>query len=104
MLCVESEVCECLVGLCHLVGIFLLLEGATGGVHGIHDLAGKTLTHFYSVSWEGAVPTWTDAFEEEFAKRAGFGIKEFLPVLAGWKMPDGKGAEILKKYRSWTHK
>lgn len=65
----------------------------------IGELAGKTLTHFYSVSWEGAVPTWTDAFEEEFAKRAGFGIKEFLPVLAGWKMPDGKGAEILKKYR-----
>ena len=27
-------------------------------------LAGKTLTHFYSVSWEGAVPTWTFALGE----------------------------------------
>ena len=25
------------------------------------ELAGKTLTHFYSVSWEGAIPTWTPA-------------------------------------------
>ena len=25
-------------------------------------LVGKTLTHFYSVSWEGAIPTWTIGF------------------------------------------
>ena len=28
-------------------------------LHDAGPLAGKTLTHFYSVSWEGAAPTWT---------------------------------------------
>ena len=46
-------------------------------------LAGKTLTHFYSVSWEGAVPTWTLGFEKEFAKYRGYELRPWLPVLAG---------------------
>ena len=29
-------------------------------------LAGKTLSHFYSVSWEGAIPTWTFGFRPGF--------------------------------------
>ena len=33
----------------------------------VGPLAGKTLTHFYSVSWEGSVPTWTGSFEEDFS-------------------------------------
>ncbi len=47
-------------------------------------LAGTTLTHFYSVSWEGAVPTWTGAFEREFATYRGYAIRPWLPVLAGF--------------------
>ncbi len=47
-------------------------------------LAGKTLTHFYSVSWEGAVPTWTGAFEKEFENYRGYAIRPWLPVLAGF--------------------
>jgi len=47
-------------------------------------LAGKTLTHFYSVSWEGAVPTWTGAFERDFATYRGYAIRPWLPVLAGF--------------------
>lgn len=47
-------------------------------------LAGKTLTHFYSVSWEGAVPTWTGAFEEDFLHYRGYKIRSWLPVLAGF--------------------
>ncbi|MDD4871463.1 MAG: glycosyl hydrolase [Kiritimatiellae bacterium] len=47
-------------------------------------LAGKTLTHFYSVSWEGAVPTWTGTFEKNFAKYRGYSICPWLPVLAGF--------------------
>ena len=35
-------------------------------------LAGKTLTHFYSVSWEGAVPTWTLGLEKEFQQYRGY--------------------------------
>lgn len=46
-------------------------------------LAGKTLTHFYSVSWEGAIPTWTVGFDEMFFRHRGYRIGPFLPVLAG---------------------
>lgn len=44
---------------------------------------GKTLTHFYSVSWEGAAPSWTLGFEKFFAKRRGYRPEVYLPVLAG---------------------
>ena len=47
-------------------------------------LAGKTLTHFYSVSWEGAAPTWTLGFEKEFAEYRGYPLRPWLPVLAGF--------------------
>ncbi|MBN2292311.1 MAG: hypothetical protein JXM70_07795 [Pirellulales bacterium] len=46
-------------------------------------LAGKTLTHFYSVSWEGAIPTWTGNFESLFKKYRGYEMRDYLPVLAG---------------------
>ena len=46
-------------------------------------LAGRTLTHFYNVSWEGASPTWTIGFEEDFLKHRGYAIRPYLPVLAG---------------------
>ena len=37
--------CKCLVGLCHLVRIFLLLDGCARVVGGIHQLTGKALIH-----------------------------------------------------------
>jgi hypothetical protein len=46
-------------------------------------LVGKTFTHFYSVSWEGAVPTWTFEFERQFEQYRGYAIWPYLPVLAG---------------------
>ncbi len=46
-------------------------------------LVGKTFTHFYSVSWEGAVPTWTSGFEDDFEKYRGYSLRPYLPVLAG---------------------
>ena len=45
--------------------------------------AGRTLTHFYSVSWEGAAPTWTRRFEEQFEEYRGYSPRPYLPVLAG---------------------
>ena len=45
--------------------------------------AGTTLTHFYSVSWEGAAPTWTGAFEKQFEQYRGYSPRPYLPVLAG---------------------
>jgi hypothetical protein len=47
------------------------------------DLAGKVLTHFYNVSWEGTYPNWTLGFAEEFLKYHGYGIEHYLPVLTG---------------------
>lgn len=49
-------------------------------------LFGKTLTHFYNVSWEGAVPTWTPGFEKFFANEMGYEIFNFMPILAGFEM------------------
>ncbi len=47
-------------------------------------LAGKTLTHFYTVSWEGALPSWTRDFEAQFESRRKYKIQPWLPVLAGF--------------------
>jgi hypothetical protein len=46
-------------------------------------LVGKTLTHFYSVSWEGAIPTWTFGFDRQFERYRGYSLRPYLPVLAG---------------------
>jgi hypothetical protein len=56
-------------------------------------LAGKTLTHFYSVSWEGAAPTWTLGLEPEFAKYRGYVLRPWLPVLAGFTVQDRAHSE-----------
>lgn len=47
-------------------------------------LVGKTLTHFYNVSWEGSNPNWTPGFEEIFQRRQGYSPVKFLPVLCGF--------------------
>ncbi|MCC7159921.1 MAG: hypothetical protein IT281_10350, partial [Ignavibacteria bacterium] len=66
----------------------------------VGPLAGKTLTHFYSVSWEGAVPTWTGAFEQEFAKYRGYALRPWLPVLAGFTVKgEEASAGFLSDYR-----
>ena len=66
------------------------------------DLVGKTLTHFYSVSWEGAVPSWTADFERQFERRAGYSIRPYLPAISGWKRAKGpKGSEeVTVDYRT----
>ena len=46
-------------------------------------LAGKTLTHFYSVSWEGAMPTWSPQLDENFKKYRGYSMRQYMPVLVG---------------------
>jgi len=56
-------------------------------------LAGKALTHFYSVSWEGAAPTWTPGFEAEFQHYRGYNVISNLPVLAGVTVKDRAQSE-----------
>ncbi len=45
-------------------------------------VGGEDLTHFYSVSWEGAIPTWTVGFDEMFFRHRGYRIGP-LPAGAG---------------------
>ena len=66
----------------------------------VGPLAGKTLTHFYSVSWEGAVPTWTGSLEQDFARYRGYAIRPWLPVLAGFVVEDqGASRRFVLDYR-----
>jgi len=63
----------------------------------IGDLVGKTWTHVYSVSWEGAIPTWTATFEDQFKALAGYELRPYLPELAGFVPADGR--RVLQDYR-----
>ena len=60
-------------------------------------LAGKTLTHFYNVSWEGVHPNWTDGFDEFFAERRRYSIYDNLPILRGLA-PTGDGAVAAERF------
>ncbi|MFO7936650.1 MAG: glycosyl hydrolase [Kiritimatiellia bacterium] len=65
------------------------------------DKIGTTLSHFYSVSWEGSVPTWTHSMEKAFSARAGYSLRAELPALAGWQRTEGRDAtKVLKDYRT----
>lgn len=62
-------------------------------------LVGKTLTHLYSVSWEGAIPTWTRGFERQFESRRGYDLKPLLPALAGFTVESKeRTARFLRDY------
>ena len=50
--------------------------------------AGKTLSHFYNVSWEGVHPNWTRGFAEFFRARRGYSLRDYLPILRGLR-PEG---------------
>ena len=60
---------------------------------------GKTVTHIYSVSWEGLVPQWSVSFKDDFKKFTGLNISEHLHILAGL-CPDGTDPEkFMQLYR-----
>ena len=66
----------------------------------VGELAGKTLSHFYSVSWEGAVPTWTGSFDEDFTRYRGYSIRPWLPILAGFRVgSEAETATFITDYR-----
>lgn len=56
---------------------------------------GTTFTHVYSVSWEGAIPTWTARMEEHFLNRTGYELRAHLPSLAGF----GDNPKVVTDYR-----
>ena len=60
----------------------------------------RTLTHLYTVSWEGTMPTWTGDFKDAFRRLAGFDILPHLPKLAGFvaQSPDEQ-ERFMRAYR-----
>jgi len=46
-------------------------------------LIGKPIDQMQMESWEAGIQNWTDGFENEFSKRNGYSIMQYLPVLAG---------------------
>lgn len=60
---------------------------------GKESLVGRTLTHFYNVSWEGGNPNWTDGFERFFAEKRGYAIDPYLPILAGMTVTNRETVE-----------
>jgi len=61
---------------------------------------GTTLTHFYSVSWEGAVPTWSPQFEDDFKNLTTKELRPLMPMLAGFEIgEDGARACFMQEYR-----
>ena len=50
------------------------------------DALGKTISHFYNVSWEGSVPTWSHGFDKFFEKDRGYDIRKWLPALCGFEI------------------
>ncbi|HYA48170.1 MAG TPA: glycosyl hydrolase, partial [Burkholderiales bacterium] len=53
-------------------------KNATGGLMGRHGLQ-----YVITDSWEAGVANWTDKMMDEFAKRRGYDMRPWLPVLAG---------------------
>ncbi len=46
--------------------------------------AGSTLKYFFEDSWESGSLSWTPGFETYFKQFAGYDIKPYLPVIAGY--------------------
>lgn len=59
----------------------------------VGPLAGKTLTYFYNVSWEGVHPNWTDGFADFFASRRQYDVETYLPILRGLR-PNGDAGDF----------
>ena len=54
----------------------------------VPDLVGrdKTFANLYNVSWEGAMPTWSATFEQDFRASEGYEVRPYLPMLAGFEL------------------
>ena len=64
------------------------------------EFFGRTLTNFYSVSWEGPVPTWSPQFEADFLKIKGYALRALMPMLAGFEIGEDGALEcFMRDYR-----
>jgi hypothetical protein len=52
------------------------------------ETIGRPLDFAQMESWEAGIQNWTDDFETEFARRRGYDLRPFLPVLTGGRVVD----------------
>ncbi len=57
------------------------------------DVASEVLTVFHIDSWEAGSQNWSPVFQEEFKKRRGYDLVEYLPVMAGIPIEDVETSE-----------
>jgi hypothetical protein len=55
--------------------------------------AGGRLAYFWSDSWECGKLTWTQDFPNQFARFRGYGMKPYMPVMAGYTVHSEKVSE-----------
>ncbi len=64
------------------------------------DNVGKVLSLMHIDSWECGSQNWSEQFAEEFAKRRGYDLKPWLPVMAGIPMVSPqKSEQVLRDVR-----
>lgn len=65
------------------------------------ELTGTSFTHVENDSWESGSQTWTEIFADEFEKRRGYSVVQYLPVLAGFCVMDSHDVSerVLWDYR-----
>lgn len=56
-------------------------------------LYGKSLQYMVMDSWEAGITNWTELMPEEFQKRRGYSLLQYLPALAGYVVDDPKESE-----------
>lgn len=57
------------------------------------DIASRTLKIFHVDSWECGSQNWSPVFREEFKKRRGYDIYDYLPVMAGFPIQNTEKSE-----------
>lgn len=56
-------------------------------------LYGKSLQYMVMDSWEAGITNWTELMPEEFQKRRGYSLLQYLPALAGYVVDNPKESE-----------
>jgi hypothetical protein len=62
----------------------------------IGDLIGTGFTNLHFDSYEAGTPTWTPKMQEEFLKRRGYDLTNFLPAFAGRVVNNGQDTSKFK--------
>jgi len=61
------------------------------------DLIGTGFTHVHFDSYEAGTPNWTPKMKEEFSKRRGYDLTQFLPIFAGRRIGNKQDSLVFRK-------